>query len=246
MTSSWFFSYPTLSLILCFWQAASTVMSAFNFLVLTIRKLVVSTHSVCSNAQKLSILPTWFMDTFYVILTINSDFYPNNISRVSSIIENRRFFVSGYRISNKFWWIPRFRGFINGEAQNWFVARFLDQGMQGTYWQVGPGESGQLLTRTVEMQLQVAKGIRINGPCIELETGGSNQWICGQAIAQWRYFAAAEDKSRSKAPLTVNAKYNIPNYSLSPKDVQFRIFKFSNEASPLCFSMFKNIRNLTV
>jgi hypothetical protein len=82
---------------------------------------------------------------------------------------------------------------------------------------VGPGESGQLLTRTVEMQLQVAKGIRINGRCIELETGGSNQWICGQAIAQLRQFAAAEDKSRSKAPLTANAKYNIPNYFLSPK-----------------------------
>jgi len=29
------------------------------------------------------------------------------------------------------------------------------------------------------MQLQVTKGIRINGRCIELETGGSNQWICG-------------------------------------------------------------------
>jgi hypothetical protein len=96
------------------------------------------------------------------------------------------------------------------------------------------------------MQLQVAKGIRINGRCIELETGGSNQWTWGQAIAQLRHFAAVEDKSRSKAPLTANAKYNIPNYFLSPKDVQFRILKFSNEASPLCFSMFKNIRTLTV
>ena len=49
---------------------------------------------------------------------------------------------------------------------------------------MGPGESRQLLMRTVEMQLQVAKGIRINGRCIELEIGGSKQWICGQAIAQ--------------------------------------------------------------
>ena len=139
-----------------------------------------------------------------------------------------------------FWWIPRIRGLINRGEKNWCVARFLDQGMQGTYWQVGPGESRQLLIRTVEMQLQVAKGIRINGRCIELQTGGSNQWVCGQAIAQWRYCTAAEDKSCSSALLKFIVKYNTPDYFLSPKDFQFRIFRFSSVA-PLCVLQYLKI-----
>jgi hypothetical protein len=63
---------------------------------------------------------------------------------------------------------------INRGEQNLDVARFLDQGMQGTYRQASPGESRQLLIRIVEMQLQVAKGTGMNVNSIELETGGSN------------------------------------------------------------------------
>jgi len=77
-------------------------MSAFDFLVLTVRKLVLSTHSVCSNVQKLGILPTYCMYVFYAIIAINGDGYPNDINRVSPIIENRCFFVSRYRILKKY------------------------------------------------------------------------------------------------------------------------------------------------
>ena len=55
-------------------------MPAFDFLALPVLKLVVSSHSVCSNAQKLGIFPTWRMYVFYMILTTNSDCYPNNIN----------------------------------------------------------------------------------------------------------------------------------------------------------------------
>jgi hypothetical protein len=56
LSFSW--SIRMLSPILRFWQAASTEMSAFDFLVLTIRKLVISIQAVCSNGQKLGILLT--------------------------------------------------------------------------------------------------------------------------------------------------------------------------------------------